>query len=276
LYRRGRADVAVARLRDTAARHHPIRMTHRHRPSVSIEPHQSVRRAPDQWMTTMGKGISEVLTFAVGVAISPVPIIAVTLMLFSKRARVNGPMFMLGWVVALGVVSGVAYAAADQANAATDSTTSDTIAWGRILFGVLLLLLAARNWRTRPARGAEPEMPKWMAGIDTLKPGKALGLGLLLAGVNPKNLMLAAAAGAGLATLGLSTADAIGSLIVFVIVASLTIGGPVVYYLVGGDNAKGQLDEMKNWLALHNNAVMAVLFLVFGAKLIADGLPPLT
>ncbi len=33
---------------------------------------------------------------------------------------------------------------------------------------------------------------------------------------------------------------------------------------------------MKGWLAAHNDAVMAVLFLVFGAKLIADGLPPLT
>jgi hypothetical protein len=33
---------------------------------------------------------------------------------------------------------------------------------------------------------------------------------------------------------------------------------------------------MKGWLALHNDAVMAVLFLVFGAKLFADGLPPLT
>jgi Sap, sulfolipid-1-addressing protein len=119
-------------------------------------------------------------------------------------------------------------------------------------------------------------MPKWMAGIDTLKPVKALGLGLLLAGVNTKNLMLAAAAGAGLATLGLSTGTAVGSLIVFVIVASLTIAGPVVYYLLGGESAKAKLDEMKNWLALHNNAVMAVLFLVFGAKLIADGLPPLT
>ena len=224
----------------------------------------------------MGQGISEILTYAVGVAISPVPIIAVTLMLFSQRARVNGLMFLLGWVVALVVVSGVAYAAADQANAATDSTTTDTIAWGKIVFGVLLLLLAARNWRTRPRTGTEPEMPKWMAGIDTLKPVKALGLGLLLAGVNPKNLMLAAAAGAGLATLGLSTANAIGSLIVFVVIASLTIAGPVVYYLLGGESAKAKLDEMKNWLALHNNAVMAVLFLVFGAKLIADGLPPLT
>ena len=224
----------------------------------------------------MGQGISEVLTYAVGVAISPVPIIAVTLMLFSRRARENGLMFLLGWVVALAIVSGVAYVAADQANAATDSTTADTIAWGKIVFGVLFLLLAARNWRTRPAPGTEPEMPKWMAGIDALKPVKALGLGLLLAGVNPKNLMLAAAAGAGVAALGLSSANAIGSLIVFVVIASLTIAAPVVYYLFGGERAKVALDEMKNWLAFHNNAVMAVLFLVFGAKLIADGLPPVT
>ena len=64
-------------------------------------------------------------------------------------------------------------------------------------------------------------MPKWMAGIDALKPGKALGLALSMAGVNPKNLMLAAAAGAGLAALGLSSANAIGPLIVFVVIASL-------------------------------------------------------
>jgi predicted transporter len=120
----------------------------------------------------MGQGISEILTFAVGVAISPVPIIAVTLMLFSQRARVNGPVFLLGWVVALAIVSGVVYALADQADAATGGTTSDAIAWGKIVLGVLFLILAARDWRHRPAACAQPEMPKWMAGIDALKPGR--------------------------------------------------------------------------------------------------------
>jgi hypothetical protein len=224
----------------------------------------------------MGQGISEVLTFAVGVAISPVPIIAVILMLFSARARVNGPMFLLGWLVALAVVSGGVYALSDAGNASTSSTTSDTVSWGKIVFGVLFLLLAARNWRGRPEPGAEPEMPKWMAGIDSFAPGKAFGLGLLLAGVNPKNLLLAAGAAAGLAQLGLSTKDAVVSLIVFILVGSLTIGGPVVYYLVGGEHAKAELDSMKGWLAVHNAAVMTVLFLVFGVDLIAKGLPQLT
>ena len=119
---------------------------------------------PREILISVGHGISAVLTLAVGVAISPVPIIAVTLMLFSRRARVNGLVFLLGRVVALAVVSGVAYVAADQANAATDSTASDTIAWGKIGFGVLFLRLAARNWPNRPKSGPEPEMPKWMAG----------------------------------------------------------------------------------------------------------------
>ena len=60
------------------------------------------------------------------------------------------------------------------------------------------------------------------------------------------------------------------------LVGSLTIAGPVVYYLVGGDHAKVELDSMKGWLAAHNAAVMTVLFLVFGVDLIAKGLPQLT
>ena len=223
-------------------------------------------------MTAMSAGISEVLGFAVGVAVSPFPIIAVILMLFTKRARVNGPMFALGWVVALAVVSTVAYALADTADAATSTGTADTIAWGKVALGALLLVGAARTWKRRPAPGQQPEMPKWMSMIDTLAPGKALGLGLLLAGVNPKNLMLAIAAGTAVAQLGLSSGDVVVSLLVFVVIASATIVGPVFYYLVGGDKAKQTLDELKGWLGFHNDAVMTVLFLVFGVDLIAKGL----
>ena len=224
----------------------------------------------------MGEGISEVLTFAIGVAISAMAIIAVILMLFSQRAKVNGPLFLCGWALALAVVSTVVYVLADEGDVDTSSGASDTVSWGKIVFGVIFLLLAAREWRNRPAPGVASPMPKWMAGVDSFTPGKAFGLAVLLAAVNPKNLLLTVGAAAGLAQLGLSTGDAVGSIIVFVVVGSLTIAVPVVYYLVGGEHAKTELDKLKSWLAVHNAAVMVVLFVVFGVDLIAKGLPPLT
>jgi threonine/homoserine/homoserine lactone efflux protein len=136
------------------------------------------------------------------VAISPVPIISVILMLFSTRARVNAPIFLLGWALALAVVAGAAYALSDAGNAATDSGTSDTILWGKIVIGVFFLSMAARQWRSRPAPDAAPEMPKWMTGIDSFPPRKAFVMALLLAGVNPKNLLLSIGAGAALAQTG--------------------------------------------------------------------------
>ena len=115
-------------------------------------------------------------------------------------------------------------------------------------------------------------MPKWMASVDTLSPAKAFGLAVLLAGVNPKNLLLTAGAAASVAQLGISNGDAIVALAVFVIIASLTIAGPVVYYLVGGAKAKAELEELKGWLGANNAAVMTVLFLVLGVDLVAKGI----
>ena len=51
------------------------------------------------------------------------------------------------------------------------------------------------------------------------------------------------------------TGDVLVSLLVFVIAGSLTIAAPAVYCLAGGADAKARLDELKDWLALHNHAV---------------------
>jgi hypothetical protein len=36
------------------------------------------------------------------------------------------------------------------------------------------------------------------------------------------------------------------SLLIFVILGSITIAGPVIYYLVGADRAKTELDSLKS------------------------------
>jgi hypothetical protein len=50
----------------------------------------------------VGEAIGQSLPLAIGVALSPIPIIAVVLMLTTPRARADGPAFVLGWLVGLG------------------------------------------------------------------------------------------------------------------------------------------------------------------------------
>lgn len=52
----------------------------------------------------MGQTIGNVLPLALGVGISPIPIVAVVLMLATPRGRVNGPAFLLGWIVGIAAV----------------------------------------------------------------------------------------------------------------------------------------------------------------------------
>ena len=78
----------------------------------------------------MGQAISEVLPFAIGVAISPLPIIAVILVLFSARAKVNGPAFLAGWLVGVAAVSIVAYVVADAGDASTPRAAPRTASTG--------------------------------------------------------------------------------------------------------------------------------------------------
>ncbi|MFI5040267.1 MAG: GAP family protein [Acidimicrobiales bacterium] len=209
---------------------------------------------------------------AIGIALSPVPIIAVILMLFSPRARSNGPAFLLGWVVGVGAVAGIALAASDAGSVGTQATASDGASWGKVVLGVVLLAAAGRRWRKRPAPGADAPMPAWMAGIDAFTPAKAFGLAALLGGVNPKNLVLSAAAGASIAQADLSGGGQVVVLAVFVVLASLTVAIPVVYALVGGAGARATLDGWKAWLEHNNAAVMTVLFLVFGVVLISQSI----
>jgi hypothetical protein len=47
---------------------------------------------------------------------------------------------------------------------------------------------------------------------------------------------------------------------------------PLIVYLVAGEGAARTLNAWKTWSGDHNAAIMAVLFLVFGFKLVGDGI----
>jgi len=217
--------------------------------------------------------IGQVLPEAIGIALSPIPIIGLILMLLSKNARRNSLMFMFGWLGGLVVVAVIVLALVNAGKiAASEGTAQTGVLWGQLLLGIALLFLALRQWRSRPQPGQEATMPKWMATIDSVQPGRALLLGALLSGANPKNLLLNVAAAGIIAVDTTTTLETAIVTMVFILIASITIVGPVLYVQIAGERAQSGLNELKTWLTLHNAAIMAVLLLIIGAKLIGSGL----
>jgi len=218
----------------------------------------------------MGEAIGGVIGYAIGIAVSPVPIAAVILMLFSSRAKVNSVAFMLAWV--LGIASVTTIVLFVPGLESDDSAPSDTTGWIKLAIGVLLVAFAISQWRSRPGPDEEAPVPKWMEAIDSLKPGAAFGLGFLLSAINPKNLLLAAAAGATIGAVELTDGETAATVAAFTAIAAMTVVIPVVAYLLAGSRLDATLDSTKDWLIRNNTAVMAVLFLVFGVSLIGDGI----
>ncbi|MFD4292716.1 GAP family protein [Rhodococcus sp. NPDC058532] len=219
----------------------------------------------------MGHAIGGILPLALGIAISPIPIIAAILMLLTPKAGSTATSFTAGWVLGIAGGYAVLVVIASVVGLSTDSNGNAVTATIKIVLGVLLLLLAGKQWRGRPKPGEAPAMPGW-AAIDKVTPGKAFGLGLVLSVVNPKNLLMIVGAAVAVAQLGVSGAALTVAGIVFTVIAASTVALPVIAYFAARDRVTGWLNELTAWLTANNAAVMATLLLVIGVVMIGKGI----
>lgn len=220
----------------------------------------------------MGAAIGGSLLMAVGIALSPVTIIAAVLILTSRQARVNGPVLAVGWLAGLAVVGAFVLSLAEPADGSQSGSPATWVSWLKIIIGVLLLVVAGRQFRRRPRGGEEPSAPKWMASIDSITPVAAFGLAVALVVGNPKNLLLAVAGAAVIAQTGISVGQQAIAYAVFAVIGTLGVGVPVVIYFALGQRSEELLTGLKNWMSQHNAVIMAVLCLVIAVKLFGDAI----
>ncbi len=214
--------------------------------------------------------VAEILPLAMVVTISPINVIPVILLLFTKRPLVNASCFLAGFIAGVAAVLAACVAIAEAVNLSSGSGHSTWVAVLKGVLGVYLMVAAVRKFRGRPRAGEEGAMPKWMDGIAAFSPGKSLGAGLALGAGNPKNVVVGLAAAATIASVSISSGQRIAAITIYVFVAVLGVAAPILVTLFLGDRSHEVLDGWKAWLGQNNAVVMSVLFLLFGVVLIAQ------
>jgi len=212
--------------------------------------------------------VLDTLPLALGIALSPFPVIPAILLLFTERPRAAGLAFLTGWLLGVGSTATAFVLLSEVVGDVEDSPS--WASWARIVLGAALVVYGVVQWR---GRGRATEPPAWMQSVSSATPGRALRLALLLSVPNPKILLIAA--GAGL-TIGadetLSGAAEVAAVLLFTVVASLTVAAPVVSYVVVGDRVLRPLGVARDWLQRNNAAVMSVVLFVLGLLLLQKGI----
>ncbi|MFE1045598.1 GAP family protein [Streptomyces olivaceus] len=224
----------------------------------------------------MGEAIGQILSYGVAVALSAFPIIGVVLMLATPRARSNGPALLLGWALGLALVGTIVLLVSGGAGPSEQGEPAGWVSALDLALGVLLLWVAVREWRGRPRGDQDATLPKWMRTVDSFTPVKALAVGTALSAVNPKNLLLSIAAASAIARTDASAGAQAAALAVYVVLGSLGPGTPLVLYFALKERSQHILDGLKVWMERNNTVIMAVICLLFAAKLMGDAISDLS
>ncbi|WP_345802893.1 GAP family protein [Microbacterium sp. AZCO] len=212
------------------------------------------------------------VSLALGVAASPVPIIAVLALLLGRRARTAGVALLVGWAASIAIVVSVVTLIADRLPA-------DALQGPRPVQGVIQLVLAASavvlaivSWVRQPRRGAAPRLPAWIKAVDSMSFPVACLAGVVLIPLSPKNLLLTASAGIELGAAELSPTETVIAIAVFTIVATSTVLIPVAAYLIAGTRLHRLLEVLRLWLIRRNSVITTILLLLLAVWLAANGI----
>lgn len=259
--------------------------------------------------------VLEILPAAIGIAVSPLPIMIVVLLLVAGNSR-SAIWYVAGWLIGIVVVGVSLVLLSDATVSQEDPEQSLAVAWGSILLGVVFLMMAFLAWRGNRAhsrkehakeltvatlRGArdldtseeiaEPVVAPLAAASfleieDEVKlPAwmRAIDkvtplLAVALAVVsafNPKNLSMIVLAVADINRAEVSPLRGSFVYLAFAALATVSVAVPLFYWLYDRERADARLKMWQHWLAVHQQQIMMWLFFVLGMLAVLKGIQKL-
>lgn len=209
------------------------------------------------------------LPMALGISLSPLPVVLSLSVLLSSRPG-NATAFFTGWAVGIFAIGFILFLIPGLEAERGEPTL--LAGWIRLAFGAGLLFLAYRQWKKHKAGEGESENPRLLEKLNDSTFGKTLVTGFMLSVFNPKNLLLTLA--------GVSYIDAYASslagqslvLLAFTLVASAGVVLPIIGYTLFPGSAQDILTVTRSWLVRNSAAVVAAFLLVLGVIVAASGL----
>jgi hypothetical protein len=215
-------------------------------------------------------GVQHVAIYALGVAISPIPIGATLIILTSRVAVANAVSFAAGWIVGLSI-SAVTFTVIVTGLNVTNSGPA-WISLAELVMGLGFFAVAGRLWlRSRPDR----LQPYLLDQVDRFTYRRSATLGTLLSCANPKVMALSLGAALSIAGVRANALVTLSEVALFVVIGAAGVLAPIAAYLALPRRGAATLAALRGWLARHERTVFTVFALAIGAFFIRNGIDSL-
>jgi len=209
--------------------------------------------------------------FGLGLAVavcSPVSVVTVIVLLTMPAGRRRGIAFVLGWLLAVGVIAAVVVGFAHGQDFSSNKTTpSRAASWAEIAVGLLMVLAALHALRRRRQQGdSSGDTPKWLNRLDRTNWLLAVVVGAVML-----TYSLTIAAAAEILKANVSAEDEAIAFVVFAVASIATIVAPVGVALLAPDRAERWLAAWRRWLLGNSRLIGLVALIVIGVVLIVRG-----
>lgn len=190
------------------------------------------------------------------------------LVLQSERPRPTGLAFLLGWAVGL-IATTAVFEQVPRLLDELDGPAPQWAAWVRVAAGALLIALGVWRWATRHL---STSAPTWLNRLSRIAPAAAFGLGVGLILVNPKVLLMNAAAGLVIGTAAWGMPATWVAVVYYSALAASTVAVPILAYAIVGERVDPALKRLKDWMERQHAALMAGILVIVGVLLLATGI----
>ena len=208
--------------------------------------------------------VLNLLLIGLAITLEPFPLTAFILVLSAEKGIWKGLAFILGWLACLVVVIAAVLAATGGQPPAPNTAPSEAALAVKLALGLVLILLAARQWHRR---GRPRKPPTWMARLDRLSLLACAGLAAFL---QPWTLVAAGAA----TVVNANLHDAATWLVLFgfCLLATSSFLYLELYATFTPAAAEIRLRKLRAWLDTHTDQVLVAVFLLLGLWLAGKSL----
>jgi hypothetical protein len=213
----------------------------------------------------------QVILAGLAVAASPLPIVAVLIILLTKRARVGSLVFAAAWLVGNALAITLSIVLAGKVTPPPLGLDLPTEGLGALLLGFGLFVTAWLSRRSRYRTEDPAATPKWVDAVDGLSPLGGAVVAFSNALTSPKNLALAITTGLAIRSSSNSPEWWAEQGLLYVAVASLTIVTPVALLFVAGERAEPTLARWKRNVTARAAVIMELALFVLGVMLASKG-----